>query len=138
MTVLSSAARQDSQDVAHPPYNGKVLFQNKFDGQLPAADYPKVTVSPAISVARFYRLNDTQQLYMCLFFAYLVLGCAWAWLCYQNIHDLLPIQYYLSSLVGFLVIEMIANWGMCITVKILLSSILIVRSSLLPLFECTW
>lgn len=111
VTVLSSAARQDSQDVAHPAYSGKVLFQNKFNGQLPAADYPKVTVSLEPCVVIFRSLNVTPQLYMCLFFAYLVLGGAWAWLCYQNIHDLLPIQYYLSSLVGFLVIEMIASWG---------------------------
>lgn len=48
---------------------------------------------------------------MCLFLAYLVIGAAWGWLCYQNIHDLLHIQYYLSSLVGFLIIEMVASWG---------------------------
>ncbi|KAF7981133.1 hypothetical protein HWV62_34873 [Athelia sp. TMB] len=93
VTVLASSTIQESDGVSHPAYSGKVLFQNKFNGQLPATDYPKVT------------------LYMCLFFAYLVLGSAWAWLCYQNIHDLLPIQYYLSSLVGFLIIEMVANWA---------------------------
>jgi len=94
VTVLSAPPRQVSTDVPyHPTYSGKVLFQNTFDGKLPATDYPKVTF------------------YMCMFLAYVVVGCAWGWYCYRNIHDLLPIQYYLSSLVGFLIIEMVASWA---------------------------
>jgi hypothetical protein len=46
-----------------------------------------------------------------MFLAYVAIGCVWGWYCYRNIHDLLPIQYYLSSLVGFLIIEMVASWG---------------------------
>ena len=43
ITVLQS--RQASTDVPyHPAYNGTVFFRNKFDGQLPASDYPKVNV----------------------------------------------------------------------------------------------
>ena len=46
VTVLSSAPRQAPTDVSyHPAYSGKVLFQNTFEGKLPATDYPKVTVS---------------------------------------------------------------------------------------------
>jgi hypothetical protein len=64
---------------------------------------------------------------MCL--AYAAIGGAWLWLCWTHRDDLQPIQvrgvvfislllieccslqYYLSSLFGLLVIEMLANWG---------------------------
>lgn len=61
-----------------------------------------------------------------MFLVYTVLGAAWGFLCYKHKDDLLPIQvchndcsfradaytkqYYLSGLVGFLIIEMVANW----------------------------
>ncbi|KAI6047950.1 lung seven transmembrane receptor-domain-containing protein [Pisolithus marmoratus] len=76
----------------HPTYSGVVLFKNTFDGQLPAADYPKV------------------DFYLSMFFAYTLFGCAWAWLCYRHVTELLPIQYYLSGLVAFMIVEMAANW----------------------------
>ncbi|ETW87041.1 hypothetical protein HETIRDRAFT_468833 [Heterobasidion irregulare TC 32-1] len=95
VTVLQSSTRdvitrQNSTSV-HPEYKGNVHFHNTFDGQLPATDYPKV------------------NFYLAMFIVYAVLGGAWAWLCYRHLSELLPIQYYLSGLVGFLVIEMIAN-----------------------------
>ncbi|KAI1781678.1 lung seven transmembrane receptor-domain-containing protein [Ganoderma leucocontextum] len=68
----------------HPGYTGTVLFRNTFDGKLPASDYPKV------------------NFYFSMFLVY----CALA-----NVQDLLPIQYYLSGLLGFLIIEMLANWA---------------------------
>lgn len=63
-----------------------------------------------------------------MFVVYSLIALFWGWLCYQHIHELLPIQvcglsrdsgnqysrnpqYYLSGLVGLLVIEMLANWG---------------------------
>lgn len=62
-----------------------------------------------------------------MFIVYAVIGAVWGWQCYKNLQDLLPIQvspldsqcmlssdmqqYYLSSLLGFLVVEMVANWG---------------------------
>jgi hypothetical protein len=46
-----------------------------------------------------------------MFLIYTALAGAWFWISYQNQRDLLPIQYYLSSLVGLLVIEMAANWA---------------------------
>ncbi|KAG1864765.1 lung seven transmembrane receptor-domain-containing protein [Suillus subalutaceus] len=93
VTVLNPTARQAPTDVpSHPTYNGVVLFRNTFDGQLPATDYPKV------------------NFYLAMFFIYAIAGSVWAWLCYKHVTELLPIQYYLSSLVAFLVIEMVANW----------------------------
>ena len=111
MTILSSdtvGKRQDSTDVPfHPQYEGIVLFKNKFDGQLPATDYPKV------------------NFYLAMLLVYVLFASAWGWLCYRHVQDLLPIQvcgpmapeclsdsgtqYYLSGVVGFLVVEMIAN-----------------------------
>ncbi|KLO20660.1 hypothetical protein SCHPADRAFT_918102 [Schizopora paradoxa] len=93
VTVLSEK-RQISTDVPfHPSYNGAVLFKNTFNGELPAADYPKV------------------NFYFALFLLYAIFAGIWGWSCYKYREELLPIQYYLSSLVGFLVIEMIANWA---------------------------
>ncbi|OJA19821.1 putative mannosyltransferase [Rhizopogon vesiculosus] len=93
VTVMNPAARQGPTDVPyHPTYNGVVLFRNTFDGKLPATDYPKV------------------NFYLFMFFAYTIVGSAWAWLCYKHVTELLPIQYYISSLIGFLVIQMVANW----------------------------
>ncbi|KAI0669739.1 lung seven transmembrane receptor-domain-containing protein [Trametes maxima] len=95
ITVLpSTVPRQDSADPPyHPTYTGTVLFRNKFDGRLPASDYPKV------------------NFYFAMFLVYSALAIGWGWLCYQNVQDLLPIQYYLSGLLGFLIIEMLANWA---------------------------
>ncbi|KAI0361441.1 hypothetical protein OH77DRAFT_1417699, partial [Trametes cingulata] len=95
ITVLPSGSPEDtSTDVPyHPIYTGTVLFRNTFDGKLPASDYPKV------------------NFYFAMFLVYSALAIGWGWLCYQNVQDLLPIQYYLSGLFGFLIIEMLANWA---------------------------
>ncbi|KAF5388543.1 hypothetical protein D9757_004631 [Collybiopsis confluens] len=93
VTIQGSVSRQDMPAEIHPHYQGLVLFRNKFDGRLPATDYPKV------------------NFYFAMFIVYGVLAAYWGWLCYQNLQDLLPLQYYLSGLVGLLVIEMVANWG---------------------------
>ncbi|KAF8846021.1 hypothetical protein BDN67DRAFT_1018676 [Paxillus ammoniavirescens] len=95
VTVMSpTTARQAPDGVPyHPTYNGVVLFRNTFEGKLPATDYPKV------------------NFYLAMFFAYMIFGSAWAYFCYKHVTELLPIQYYLSSLIGFLVIEMVANWA---------------------------
>ena len=77
----------------HPTYTGTILFRNVFNGQLPAAEYPKV------------------HFYLALTIAYVVFAGAWGYLCVRHMSDLLPIQYYVSMLAGFLVIEMLANWG---------------------------
>ena len=83
-----------STDVpTHPTYAGTILFRNVFNGQLPAAEYPKV------------------NFYLGLTLSYVVFAAAWGYLCFRNMSDLLPIQYYVSMLAGFLVIEMLASWG---------------------------
>ncbi|KAJ7040415.1 lung seven transmembrane receptor-domain-containing protein [Mycena alexandri] len=81
------------RDESHATYNGLVFFQNTFDGKLPATDYPKV------------------NFYFAMFLVYAAFGAAWGWMCYQHVHELLPIQYYLSGLVGLVIIEMVANWA---------------------------
>ena len=48
---------------------------------------------------------------MVMSIVYLVLAAVWGFFCYRHLQDLLPIQYYMSGLVGLLVIEMVANWG---------------------------
>ncbi|RDB28403.1 Membrane protein PTM1 [Hypsizygus marmoreus] len=93
VTAQASSSQASTDVPFHPSYKGLVLFKNTFDGKLPASDYPKVN---------FYFA-------MTLFYA--TFAAAWGWLCYRHIHELLPIQYYLSSLVGLLVIEMVANWA---------------------------
>lgn len=72
-----------------------------------------------------------------MFLAYAVLGGAWGWLCWQNRDDLLPIQYYLSSLVGFLIIEMVASWGNC-QIQSKHTRMLICSLRLLSLSQRTW
>ncbi|KAF9480061.1 hypothetical protein BDN70DRAFT_878100 [Pholiota conissans] len=93
LTVDGEIAPRAATDVPfHPTFKGSVLFKNTFDGQLPATDYPKVTF------------------YFIMFVIYAAFALTWGWFCYRHIHELLPIQYYLSGLVGLLVIEMFANW----------------------------
>ncbi|KAF9056134.1 lung seven transmembrane receptor-domain-containing protein [Panaeolus papilionaceus] len=91
--TVEFSKRADSDVQFHPSYRGTILFKNTFDGQLPAVDYPKVLF------------------YLSMFVLYTLFGLYWGWLCYQNMQDLLPIQYYLSGLLGLLVIEMCANWA---------------------------
>lgn len=89
LTVLSSdvvGAGRDSTDVPfHPKYHGTVLFKNKFDGQLPATDYPKV------------------NFYLTMLLVYVLFASSWGWLCYQHVQDLLPIQ--VRGTLGFSVIN---------------------------------
>jgi len=95
LTVTDQTKKRLSEtDVpTHPTYAGTILFRNVFNGQLPAAEYPKV------------------HFYLGLTIAYVVFAGAWGYLCVRHMSDLLPIQYYVSMLAGFLVIEMLANWG---------------------------
>ncbi|KAG9035496.1 hypothetical protein FRB95_011202 [Tulasnella sp. JGI-2019a] len=77
----------------HASFSGTVLFQNEFWGQLPAAEYPKITF------------------YMIVMLAYTGFAAGWAFLCLRHRHDLLPIQNYVSALFGLVVVEMLANWA---------------------------
>ncbi|KAF8700877.1 hypothetical protein AX14_000643 [Amanita brunnescens Koide BX004] len=93
VAVVPVTVQSAARDILHPTYKGTVLFRNAFDGKLPATDYPKV------------------NFYFMMFLVYVVLAGLWGWLCYKHVHELLPIQYYLSGLMGLLVIEMVASWG---------------------------
>ena len=72
-----------------------------------------------------------------MFLVYLVFAGVWGWLCYKHRTELLPIQvrlpfliprratdyapqYYLSSLIGLIVIEMLASWGTWLSPTLLL------------------
>ncbi|QRV97588.1 membrane protein [Ceratobasidium sp. AG-Ba] len=88
---ITTGATADT--AVHASFKGVVLFHNKFHGKLAATDYPKI------------------NFYLTLALVYIVLGGVWAFLCFKHREDLLPLQYYISYLVGFLVIEMIASWA---------------------------
>ncbi|WWC60033.1 uncharacterized protein I303_102596 [Kwoniella dejecticola CBS 10117] len=81
------------QNPTHAEYSGLVLFRNTFEGELPAVEYPKI------------------NFYMTLSLVYFVLGCGWAYLCVQHLRELLPMQYYISGTIVFLVIEMLAQFA---------------------------
>ncbi|KAF7307076.1 Integral membrane protein [Mycena indigotica] len=92
VAMVPVTVKHNDED-AHAKYQASVFFQNTFAGKLPATDYPKV------------------NFYFAMFLVYSVFALAWGWLCYQHVNELLPIQYYLSGLVGLVVIEMVANWA---------------------------
>ncbi|KAI0257174.1 lung seven transmembrane receptor-domain-containing protein [Lactifluus subvellereus] len=91
-TPPSSALQKRQSSDVHPSYRGTVLFRNVFDGRLAATDYPKVNV-----------------LLFIMLLLYSAWAVAWGWMCYKHVTEILPIQYYLSYLVGFLIVEMVAN-----------------------------
>jgi hypothetical protein len=45
MDMRRSDARASTDVPTHPKYTGTILFRNTFNGQLSAAEYPKVNVS---------------------------------------------------------------------------------------------
>ncbi|CAK9779553.1 hypothetical protein CC85DRAFT_288042 [Cutaneotrichosporon oleaginosum] len=74
----------------HAEYEGVITFRNQFDGELPAVEYPKIAFYGVLSVV------------------YIVLAIGWGILCAKHYQELLPMQYYISGTIVFLVIEMIA------------------------------
>jgi hypothetical protein len=42
---------------------------------------------------------------------YAVVGIFWGFLYVQNRHDILPVQNYITAIIGFLVLEMLLTWG---------------------------
>lgn len=126
-TSPSSALQKRQSSDIHPSYKGTVLFRNVFDGRLAATDYPKVNVR-GFCVRLPYRLTPLEVLSR---HAYLLLsissrlGLDVSQACYRDpthtskVFSAIPVfvyspdsvQYYLSCLVGFLIIEMVANLG---------------------------
>ncbi|WWC87461.1 uncharacterized protein L201_002350 [Kwoniella dendrophila CBS 6074] len=97
VTLVNTKRSENSLDVrqspTHAEYSGLVLFKNTFEGELPAVEYPKIN---------FYAI---------LSLVYFVLGCGWAYLCVNHLRELLPMQYYISGTIVFLVIEMLAQFA---------------------------
>ncbi|CAD6973500.1 unnamed protein product [Tilletia controversa] len=77
----------------HAQYKGIVTFTNNFNGNLPAAEYPKLA---------FYGF---------LTLAYLVMGVVWLTLSIMHRSELLTVQHFLSLTILFLIIEMCAQFG---------------------------
>lgn len=102
VTVMQNSPRQAPTDVPyHPTYSGSVFFRNTFDGKLSAADYPKVNVRLMGIVNEAEKVIDVRtQFYFAMFIVYTVLACGWAWLCYTNLQDLLPVQVILRMYSG--------------------------------------
>jgi hypothetical protein len=73
-------------------YQAVIELRNAY-GELAAAQIPKLS---------FYGV-------MTLIYA--VMGIFWGFLYAQNRHDILPVQNYITAIIGFLVIEMMITWG---------------------------
>ncbi|EJT99947.1 hypothetical protein DACRYDRAFT_23484 [Dacryopinax primogenitus] len=91
ITLITNPSTPKTAD--HANFTGTVLFANVFSGLLPASEYPKI------------------WFYLAMTWAYTFVGAIWGWLCYKHRQDLLALQYYIASLIGLLVIEMLASWG---------------------------
>ncbi|SAM84068.1 related to PTM1-member of the major facilitator superfamily [Ustilago bromivora] len=76
----------------HAAFTGRVEFFNNFEGNLPAAEYPKL------------------NFYFALTIAYIILGGWWLSLCIKHKDELLTVQYFISGTIAFLVVEMAAQW----------------------------
>ena len=73
-------------------FSGHVEFHNRFRGHLPASEHPNL------------------WLYSLMMLVYFVIGGAWAALCWQHREQLVPVQHYISGMIGFLVLDMICEW----------------------------
>jgi len=91
--VSLEAAPSGSGDLSvHAEFSGRVEFFNKFKGNLPAAEYPKL------------------NFYFAMTIAYIALGIYWISLCIKHRDEMLTVQYFISGTIAFLVVEMAAQW----------------------------
>ncbi|KAF2204162.1 hypothetical protein GQ43DRAFT_365253 [Delitschia confertaspora ATCC 74209] len=88
--VSTSSIMDDDQ--ATLKYTAIVTFQNAY-GELPAAQIAKLPFYGGIAIV------------------YAVVGIFWGFLYFQNRHDILPVQNYITAIIAFLVIEMLMTWG---------------------------
>ncbi|KAI9667960.1 MAG: hypothetical protein M1821_000780 [Bathelium mastoideum] len=77
----------DGQD-----YTAVAEFRNAY-GELPAAQVPKLPFYGGLTIV------------------YAVIGIYWGFLYFQNRHDILAVQNYITAILVFLVIEMLTTWG---------------------------
>ncbi|CCG81471.1 putative Integral membrane protein [Taphrina deformans PYCC 5710] len=73
-------------------YTGVVEFRNSY-GELPAAEYFNLPFYGALAIV------------------YVVIGALWAFQYVQHKAEILPVQNYITVLIGFLSAEMIVIWG---------------------------
>jgi hypothetical protein len=94
LVSLEDAVKGGGGDVAvHAAFTGRVEFFNKFKGNLPAAEHPKL------------------MFYFAMTLAYVVLGVYWLSLCMRHRDQLLMVQHFISGTIAFLVVEMAAQWA---------------------------
>lgn len=72
-------------------YKGIVEFRNSY-GELPAAQIAKLPFYGALTLV------------------YALASAGWAFLYFQNRHDILPVQNYITAILVFLVIEIFMTW----------------------------
>lgn len=91
VTLVTNDKRElEERKSVHAEYEGIVTFRNQFDGELPAVEYPKIAFYGVLAIV------------------YVLLAVGWGILCAKHYQELLPMQYYISGTIVFLVIEMIA------------------------------
>jgi hypothetical protein len=73
-------------------YEAIITFRNAY-GELPAAQIAKLPFYGGITIV------------------YFVVLLFWGFLYYQNRHDILAVQNYITAILGFLVVEMLMTWG---------------------------
>ncbi|KAF2008387.1 integral membrane protein [Aaosphaeria arxii CBS 175.79] len=73
-------------------YTAIVTFQNAY-GELRAAEIAKLPFYGGITIV------------------YAVIGIFWGFLYFQNRHDILAVQNYITAIIAFLVLEMLMTWG---------------------------
>ncbi|MCJ1357064.1 MAG: hypothetical protein MMC33_007060 [Icmadophila ericetorum] len=73
-------------------YSAVVEFRNAY-GELPGAQIPKLAFYGGLTIV------------------YAVILAFWAFLYFQNKHDILPVQNYITFILGFLVLEQLMTWG---------------------------
>ncbi|KXN71969.1 hypothetical protein CONCODRAFT_56887 [Conidiobolus coronatus NRRL 28638] len=73
-------------------YTGTVEWINPY-GLLPASEYPKMTFYAGLCIV------------------YLVVALLWSIAAIRYRQDILPIQYYITGVMFYLIFEMAANWG---------------------------
>ncbi|TKY89485.1 hypothetical protein EX895_002016 [Sporisorium graminicola] len=92
LQTLETAASGKGDVSVHAAFEGRVEFFNKFKGNLPAAEYPKLNFYFAMTVA------------------YIALGSYWLSLCIKHKDEILTVQYFISGTIAFLVVEMASQW----------------------------
>lgn len=72
-------------------YTGVIEFRNAY-GELPAAQIAKLPFYGALTLV------------------YALMSAGWAFLYFQNRHDILPVQNYITAILVFLVVEIFMTW----------------------------